>query len=345
MTRHVWDRSCSALLLLSLVLAPALSPIGSSARSAHRRALAASSAAPRASASPHPSATPTHARATHPARPAHPAGKVAFAAQPGIDVFRGLGAWIDLYDLKLDARREVSNMKYAGVRTLYIQTGRTNTKYAVEPRVGAWLVAAHEQGIRVVGWYLPYYKKQKFDVQRTVAIAHWAARGHRFDGIGVDIEVRNGRSWNLRVAAQMAAVRKRLARPYPLAAITPPPLQMEVAPRTWAGFPWQRLARSADAFLLMSYWSDRSGCPAIKVHCAYEYTAGNVQLTRVLAQSKDVLVHIIGGIGNQISDGQLVDFVRAVQQSHADGSSIYDVSTTTRYQWRRLRALGVTRAR
>ncbi|HVL33681.1 MAG TPA: hypothetical protein VM600_08910, partial [Actinomycetota bacterium] len=123
----------------------------------------------------------------------------------------------------------------------------------------------------------------------------------------------------------------------------PTPLQMAVAPGHWAGFPWARLARSTDAMLLMSYWSDRVGCPRVRVHCAYEFTAGNVMLTRKLMGRDDIIVHVIGGIGDRMTTSDLNDFIAGARASNADGASIYDVVTTKSAWWRKLatlRALG-----
>jgi len=267
------------------------------------------------------------------------------------EIFRGLGAWVDLFDYPvLDPARALQRMKRNGVRTVYVQTGRSNTRAAVSGRVGRWLVEAHDRGIAVVGWYLPDYANVGRDLHRTMAIRRYRYRGHSFDGLGIDVEyrgvVRSLPRWNRNVADHARRVRVAAGR-FPVATIPPTPLQMAVAPGYWHGFPWTRIARNADAVLLMSYWSDRSGCPRIRRHCAYEFTARNVRITRRLMGTRHPVVHVIGGVGDSISDVELRRFVQGARDAGADGASIYDVVTTRGRWWRLLRplrSLGTDRA-
>jgi hypothetical protein len=141
----------------------------------------------------------------------------------------------------------------------------------------------------------------------------------------------------------MNAVRGILGPSYPLAAIPPPPLQMRVAPVMWAGFPWKLLAKVSSEFMLMSYWSERSGCPRVRLHCAYEFTKYNVLITRQLTGGK-VPIHVIGGVGDSITTTQLVAFIKGAEDAHADGASIYDVGTTNPRWWRSLRFLASLRS-
>lgn len=254
--------------------------------------------------------------------------------------FRGLGAWIDSYDFDdVDARRAIATMRANGVRTLYVQTGRYNTPAQVDPEAGRWLEAAHDAGLAVVGWYLPGYKRMPLDVARTVAVARYSYNGHRFDALGIDVEykalVRHVPRWNKRVALHAQLVRRALGRDYPIAAITPPPLQMSVAPRTWFGFPWRELARSSDLIMLMNYWNYRL-CPP---HCAEPFTYRNVQITRALVGDPDCPIHVIGGVADSVSVSEVRGFARASRQSGAIGASMYDFLTTRPVFWRILRTL------
>lgn len=267
----------------------------------------------------------------------------AALADSDLDLFRGLGAWIDLFDMDLDADAYIAQMAGSGVRTLYLQTGRSNSDSQMDPRAGRWLVAAHEAGMKVVGWYLPFYSKPQVDLIRTLHVANYTYQGHSFDGVGVDIEYRAAVpgvfTWNRRVSEHLKQVRKALGPGYPLAAIPPTPLQMRVAPTHWAGFPWQNLGKFSDAILLMSYWSDRTGCPLVRHHCAYEFTAYNVDLTRQLIGRDDRIIHVIGGVGDRIGRSELLDFVRGAVDAAANGASIYDARTTRPSWWKDLKAL------
>lgn len=285
--------------------------------------------------SPSPSVSASAAPSPKPA--ARPKPK-----KPDVEMFGGLGAWIDVYDGELDPVASVRRMRRAHVRTLYIQTGRWNMRHAVDPYVGPWLRAAHREGIKVVGWYLPGYGDVRRDVKRTVAIARYRYRGHRFDGLGIDIEwrqnVRRRAVWNGRVARQARNVRNALGRSYPIAAITPSPLQMRVAPGYWAGFPWRDLAKVSDVVMTMSYWSYRQDCPQRPVHCAYEYTKTDVALARKLTGGR-VPIHIVGGVGDAVSAREVRDFVRGAKRARPFGASFYDFGVTRSAYWRHLSRL------
>jgi hypothetical protein len=103
------------------------------------------------------------------------------------------------------------------------------------------------------------------------------------------------------------------------------------------GFPWQALAARADSMMLMSYWTDRIGCPAIPRFCSYGYTALNVRITRALSH-RNVPVHVIGGQAAATTRPAMRDFIAAVRASGAQGASMYDVNSSPAWQWRMLRA-------
>jgi hypothetical protein len=228
------------------------------------------------------------------------------------------------------------------VQTLFLQTGRYNTKEAIAPEAGEWLTAAHAAGLKVVGWYLPSYRRLAREVRRTVAIARFRAGAERFDGLGIDVEfkdeVRHVPTWNDRVARHASAVRRAVGGDYPVAAITPTPLGMAVAPQRWTGFPWRALARASDVVMLMSYWSFRDDCREVPSHCAYRYTVENVRRARALTGGSPI--NVIGGVGDSISLAELGEFVRGALASRAIGASLYDFFTTEDVFWAFLAKLG-----
>lgn len=293
---------------------------------------------------PAPLPTPSpHRSSSSPTRYVPLVTSTAAATDETLAIFDGLGAWVDLFDLGLDHIETTRSLAARGVRTLYLQTARSNSETMVDKGVGRWLVAAHRAGLRVVGWYLPFYAQVPFDVERAVAVARFRAAGHAFDGVGIDIEyraaVRGPSAWNARVVRHLDAVRARLGPGVPLAAIVPTPLQMSVAPEHWAGFPWRQIADSSDALLLMSYWSDRRGCPQEPRFCAYGFTTRNVSLARELSGRTDTRIHVIGGVGDAIDDRDVADFARGARDAAADGASLYDVRTTRPRWWETLEML------
>jgi len=296
-----------------------------------------------------PDPSPPHHSAPKPrvvrkAKPKPPAPRrVAVATlHHSSTVFSGLGVWVDQFDFEnLDAASSIATMRANGVHTLYLQSGESSDEEDVLSADGPWLLAAHQAGIKVVAWYLPHYSDMNLDVARMVAAARYRFVGQRFDGVGVDIEYRRavkGPEWMERVAQHMALVRRALGARYPLAAIPPPPLQMAVAPRYWAGFPWASLASSSSEIMLMAYWSARDDCPENPSHCAYGYTKDNVLLTRRLTGNR-VRIHVIGGVGSRITTKDVAAFVKGARDAHADGASLYDFGTTDPAWWPTLRAL------
>jgi hypothetical protein len=329
-----WARTFASCLGSSLVVLLALTPGGEPLSAARSRNLDA--VAPHVALTPQPS-TVAKARGTT-AKPARATTKRPrpIAIDRTTPIFGGLGAWIDKFDYStLQVQDTVARMQQAGVRTLYIQSGTSLSKTSIKPGVRRWLVASHRAGIRVVGWYLPYYSNMQRDIKRTIAIARYRYAGHRFDGLGVDIEISGPIShaaWNRRIAGHLRAVRTKLGAKYPIAAIPPPPLQMRLAPNHWGGFPWRKVAAPSDAILLMSYWSVRTGCPVIIRHCAYNFTRDNVRLTRKLA-GPDVDIHVIGGVADGISRAELLAFVRGAIDGGADGASMYDIASMPKAWW------------
>jgi len=295
--------------------------------------------------SPTPTPTPSPKPKPKPKPPPQPAG-------PSIALFRGLGAWVDLYDYAdLSPEPSVADMKARGVKTLYLQTGRWNKPAPDDPAnfedrsiAQAWLEAAHAKGIKVVGWYLPAYDDLSRDVRRTKAIATYrTSSGQRFDALGIDVEykdqVRTLSTWNGLVAEHMRRVRAALGTRYAIAAIVPAPLAMEVRPENWVGFPWHELAASSNVFMPMAYWSFRHDCPDVPEHCASGYTSGNVERVRALTGKPNVPVHVIGGVGDAITVGEVADFVSAALAVHCYGASLYDYGTTKPEFWAHLAKL------
>lgn len=296
--------------------------------------------------SPPAPSTPTPKPTPKPAAPKPKPKPAKRVAGPSLTAFRDLGAWVDLYDYdKIVPETSVADMHARGVKTLYVQTGRWNkpAKESSEPfmdraMLERWLNAAHANGMKAVGWYLPAYDDMTRDIRRTRAIALYrTSTGQAFDGLGIDIEYRaqvpSLTAWNAAVAEHARRVRALLGRRYPIAAIVPAPLQMEVRPDYWAGFPWVSLAASSDVFMPMAYWSFRHDCPANPDHCAYGYTKGSVEKIRTLTGKPHVPVHVIGGVADSITTDEVHDFVSAAIRSGVYGGSLYDYLSTKPEYW------------
>lgn len=289
---------------------------------------------------------PTPAKAVSPgaAAPSH-------QATGGGSVFSGLGTWVDVFDYDpahtggrpTVSPDDVNRMAGVGVRTLYLQAARSEDPAApgdlVDPGLlSGFLQRAHAKGMRVVAWYLPHLGDVGDDLRHLQAISGFSAKGQHFDGIGLDVEWRDGvpdagsRSANL---VELSARLRRATR-LTLGAIVMPPVVTDVInPGFWPGFPWRGLRPLFDAWLPMSYWTERS--PDSPYRDAYRYSADNVRLLRQDLGDAKAPVHVIGGIGDASTIADYQRFVSASSDTAAVGRSVYDWATTAPGAWPVLR--------
>ncbi len=263
-------------------------------------------------------------------------------AVAGVDSFRSLGAWIDVFDHNDDPASIlplVRGVAKQGARTLYLETARYTSATDIQfPRaVGAALDEAKRLGLRVVAWYPPGFADLEKDVNRSIAALHFRSPGgKRFDAFGADIEYtsalpdHNERS--KRAIEYSHRLRTTAAAGYPLAAVVIPPTSLEVNPGRWPDFPWQALAPFYDVFMPMNYWTAREKTP----QAAHDLTARNVNETKRLTGRP---VHIIGGLGEYADEAQVSAYVRGARETGSIGGSMYDYTTTRAEVWDELRAL------
>jgi len=262
---------------------------------------------------------------------------------PDLTIFRGLGTWVDHYDYGttsgLDPTTAVPAMHARGIRTIYIETARYNSSSAFDypAAIGAWVEAAHANGMKIVGWYLPAYGTYlNADVSRTVAIATYRSpAGQGFDGLGIDIEYKTSAqarsAWFGDIATHLVRVRSGATAAFPVAAIVPAPLAMDMAPASWSGFPWASIGTNANVVMPMGYWTYRTDCSTDPSHCAYGYSVGNINEART--KTGGLLVHLIGGVADKVTSQGVTDFIRAAHDTKAYGASLYDYRTTNSNLW------------
>ena len=273
-----------------------------------------------------------------------------------VEPYRGYGTWVDVFDFDpayspptVDAA-DIAEMADLGVGTLYLQVARLDDR-TPDGLVDPWLLTemvltAHAEGIDVVAWYLPRFEATTEDVDRVVAMSEFEVLGERFDGIGVDIEwIGPDRAGNPiddeTRTSRLLSLSDTLERSIdgPLAAIVPPPVQMEVINTSfWPGFPWSDLALTYDVWMPMSYWSFRSDSSGYGE--GYTYHKESTRRLRDNVGDPAALVHGIGGIGglDGIDDPpdppeplatleEVERFVLALDDTGSIGGSIYDWNT------------------
>ncbi len=277
----------------------------------------------------------------HRDRDRHPLADMTFAAAPSradrIAVYRGLGTWIDIYDVAWrHPGAAVHKMAREGIRTLYLQTSNFSRgkPFVYRTGVGRFLDAAHRDGIRVVAWYLPGFRNVRFDLHRSLAAVRYRSpNGNRFDSYAVDIEspaVARASTRTRRLLALSRRLRKAVGPDYPLGAIIPSPRGLDDSATYWPRFPFRPLARLYDVFLPMTYFTWRvSGEQG-----AHWYTAESIGIIRRRTHDHTVPIHVIGGIGASPSETR--GFVAAIRERGAIGASYYTFPITPSDDWQPL---------
>jgi hypothetical protein len=250
----------------------------------------------------------------------------------GVTAFAGVGAWIDVFDWSrtfggdaLIGPDDVEAMADAGVQTLYVQGARANAKDDVleRDRLEALLDRAHEEGLATVVWYVPSLVDPAADLRRLEALADLDV-----DALAVDIEARDvadPAERNRRLVALSRDLRE--AQPdVAIAAVPVAPVLLEVVnPDFWPGFPWADLADSYDAWLPMSYSTDRRADSGYRD--AGRYLTENVTRLRADLRRPRARVSAVGGLAEDLSVDDVEAFVRAARQVDAVGVSLYDWRT------------------
>jgi hypothetical protein len=263
--------------------------------------------------------------------------------QPPVDPllrpFTGLSTWIDIYDTDLTAAEQIQQAAAGGVQLIYVQSARHKSKTDIEDpaRLGQIVELAHDGGMLVMVWYVPDFLHTSRDLRRSqTAIAFQSPRGDRPDAFGLDVEVEDQPDLAKRNQALLglsSQLREWAGPTYPMAAVVLPPLQLDLRPSWWPGFPWAELRPYYQAFVPMSYSSFRG----TDRRTTYQWNVANVEQIRILTGDPTLPVHIAGGIADNFP--QVGTFVDAVHDVGALGGGLYDLSTTHPDAWPILAAL------
>ena len=273
----------------------------------------------------------------------------AVPSGPDVSPYRGLGAWVDAFDYAPAYHRpregpllvaaDADAMAARGVRTVFLQAARLDDRspegIVDRALAGMFLKRAHENGMSVVGWYLPKFADVEADLANLRLIRDFEVEGHRFDGIAVDIEYRRDVPDHDERNGRLIELSRRLrteAGGHALGAIVYPPVLLEeIRPDFWPNFPWQELAEIYDVWLPMVYWTEIAA--ESSYGDGYRYT--DVGTRGLIANLGDpsALVHSIGGVADTSTIGDFEGFVRAVGETGAMGYSMYDYRTTSPAGW------------
>jgi hypothetical protein len=252
-------------------------------------------------------------------------------------VFKGLGAWWDVYDWSPSFNgghaavgvADVDRLASSGVQTLYIQTSSPRTSaYVLDPTLLRQIITrAHRLGLKVVAWYLPELVDVNVDLSRMVAAMHTGV-----DGLGIDIESTANPDVALRSRRLVdEAHYLRVAVPSMSIAAIPvtPVIWQTLNPSWWPGFPYAELDRYVDAWMPMAYWTSRREGSFPEWGDPYRYVAESVARLRSLTGRADLPVHPLGGLAADSTVADVQAMARAMADTGAIGGSLYDARTTS----------------
>ena len=264
------------------------------------------------------------------------------AAAAGPVAYSGTGAWIDRYDFaKLeDPEFAVAEMADHGIKTVYVETASWKVPSRIDIvaplQTQDLIAAAHENGMKVVAWYLPGFVNLRTDLRRIrAALAFRTPDGQAFDSFALDIEANEVNPVSRRNAALLRlsrAIRRAVGPAYELGAIVPDQLSTSNGPVLWPRFPYAAAARYYDVFLPMAYSTFNRARGAAGV---YRYTARNV---RFVKRATGRPVHVIGGLTNEMSHSEQAAVAQAARDAGAVGASLYKFPLYDTGSWTALSA-------
>jgi len=263
---------------------------------------------------------------------------------PSLDAYQGLGSWVDIYDSRAwkFPKAAVQDMASHGVRTLYVETGNFGGSAPLNnpAALRTFITEAHANNMKVVAWYLPDMKAKSVDFERIKqAIQFTTPDGQKFDSFALDIEstaIVSDSARNRGLKNLSAKIRTLVGPSYPLGAIIPSPVGMSKKQGYWNTFPYATVAGIYDVFLPMSYYTYHGN----NAKAAYADTISNVRILRAQPGCAEVPIHMIGGIAEDSSTGEVQAFVSAVRETQCFGASLYGWPGTNDPKWKALSALG-----
>ena len=282
---------------------------------------------------PSQASTPQRHRRTPAPQPSSTPVLPQSPVDPMLRPFTGLSTWIDIYDVDTTPVQQIQQAAAGGVQLIYVQSARHKSTADIEDpaRLGQIIELAHDRGMLVMTWYVPDFVHAARDLRRSqAAIAFQSPRGDRPDAFGLDVEVEDEPDVGKRNRALLELSRRlrEWAGPtYPMAAVLLPPLQLDLRPSWWPGFPWAELRPYYQAIIPMSYSSFRG----TDKRTTYQWNVANVEQIRLLCGDPTVPIHIAGGIADNFP--QVGTFVDAVHDVGALGGGLYDLSTTHPDAW------------
>jgi hypothetical protein len=194
-----------------------------------------------------------------PVAPVEPAPATALAtpAAPKKWLPSGKGMWIYLPE-KTEGGNVgaiIAKAKATGLTHLWVRMGSAWDGFNVAPFMDKILPAAHEAGIKIIGWDFPKLDPMGPDIERAKAMINYRTpTGHKIDAFSPDIESpAEGTRLTPENARRYGAALREVAGPdYTLIVTVPRP-----APKERPTHPYNEIVAGYDAIAPMIYWLDR----------------------------------------------------------------------------------------
>lgn len=235
----------------------------------------------------------------------------------------GAGTWVNMWNYPdSDLESYCMTMHANGLRNLFVQTSRSNTKAIVHPeKLGLLIDACHHYKIRVIAWSFAELADPETDADKLIEAARFLSpKGERVDAVAANLE-KNLESAS--VEAYSKRLRHELGADYPIIAVVYSPLNK--APQV-AQTPWKLLDRYYNVIAPMNYWNGK-----YKKFDPTQYTLSTIRKIRELIGRPDVEIHVIGdGMGT--SPYAVEQFLKACRQAEATSASLYPDQRITTVQ-------------
>jgi hypothetical protein len=203
-----------------------------------------------------------------------------------------------------------------------------------------FITESHAHNMRIVAWYLPNMKSNSVDFARIrKAIEFTTPDGQKFDSFALDIESTaiasdNARNRGLKSLSQR--IRTLVGPKYPLGGIIPSPVGISQKKGYWNDFPYESVASLYDVILPMSYYTYHGN----NAKAAYADTMDNIRILRAQPGCSTIPIHMIGGIAEESSVGQVQAFSSAIKETQVFGASLYGWPGTNAVKWKAMSAVG-----
>lgn len=277
-----------------------------------------------------------------PTTPWHPAVLVPEAALPApaapaprraeVGALRGKGMWI--WKIKAteggDARSIVARARAAGLHQIWVRVGDSRDGFYAADVLSRLVPAAHDAGIRVVGWAFPYLYDPVADARWSADALAWrSVRGDALDGFSPDIETAGEgvALSSLRAVVYFGLVRPAAGNRVIAATVFQP------TDRQLATYPYAAIAPYVDAFAPMVYWG-----------CVEPGDAASRAMDRLGSMAP---LHLIGQAYNMGPEGgravapsgaEINRFLDVARRGGAVGASLWDWQEASAEHWSALTA-------